>query len=112
MRPTLLSVFIAVALALSMLAGTQATQADGLAPQTAPSAPRTLSGSWTVRRDSVVGYRAREALLSVGSPYDVVGRTSVVTGLIRMTKTTLTAAAVSADMRTLTSDNSGRHSDL
>jgi polyisoprenoid-binding protein YceI len=110
MRPTMLAVFIA--LALAVIAGAQATRADGLAPQAAPHAPRTLSGSWTVRRDSIVGYRTREALISVGSPYDVVGRTSVVTGLIRMTKTALTAAAVSADMRTLTSDNGERDSDL
>jgi polyisoprenoid-binding protein YceI len=105
----LLVVNILVLAVTAPLAATASAPALG-----APAARRggSPAGTWKVRQDSVVGYRAREKLLSAPAPHDVVGRTSVVTGAIRMTRSSLVAASVSADLRTLTSDDGTRDADL
>ncbi|MDH3683041.1 MAG: YceI family protein [Acidimicrobiia bacterium] len=67
-----------------------------------------LTGSWTIvgGGSSFVGYRIDEVLTTVGD-FSVVGRTEDVVGTIDADDTT-TAAALVADMTTLTTDNGAR----
>jgi polyisoprenoid-binding protein YceI len=102
-----------VALAGLVLAGiavSPVSPAVGARTARAPQLP--LNGIWKVRQDTVVGYRAREELFGAAAPHDVVGRTSVVSGKIALTRTALATATVTADMRTLQSNDGTRDADL
>jgi polyisoprenoid-binding protein YceI len=70
------------------------------------------AGSWTVASGSQAGYRVRETLASVGAPSDAVGRTSSVHGTVTIidtgTTSAVSAASLTVDVNTLTSDRSMR----
>ena len=63
-------------------------------------------GTWKVGSGSVVGYRVNEVLF--GQNKTAVGRTSSVTGSLTASGTTITKATFTADMTTVTSDESRR----
>jgi len=81
------------------------------ASTTAP-ASTAVEGTWTVASGSQAGYRVREQLASLAAPSDAVGRTSAVTGTLMLTQTasgySVTAAAFSVNVSTLTSDRAQR----
>ena len=81
----------------------------GLSPGgTATTVTGTASpeGTWTVGPGSVVGYRVAEVVF--GQKGEAVGRTSSITGTTEIRGTTLTAAAFTVDMRSVTSDQERR----
>ncbi len=99
-----------------------------LAQSVAPSQPAAasvapasaLDGTWTVDptlgsfddfSGSWVGYRVQEELAGVGGT-EAVGRTPDVTGSITLAGTSLAAADLTADLRTLQSDESMRDGQL
>lgn len=63
-------------------------------------------GAWTVTEGSEAGYRIGEVL--TGEQVEVVGRTEQVTGTATVTDGQLTAAQVTVDASTLTTDQSAR----
>jgi polyisoprenoid-binding protein YceI len=79
----------------------EATQDDGAA---------TPDGTWQVSGDgsSFVGYRVKEQLASLSSPNEAVGRSSAVTGTMRVAGDTVEAVKVEADLTQLTSDEGRR----
>jgi polyisoprenoid-binding protein YceI len=93
-----------------------------LALGTSPATPSTTSaaspgtsdasGSWTVTSGSQAGYRVRETLAFVGAPSDAVGRTSSVHGTMTVAQAgsayTVSAASLTVDVNTLTSDRAMR----
>ncbi len=88
------------------------------APGTTGGAP--LDGTWTVSTsigsfsdfsDSFVGYRVNENLAQVGST-TAVGRTPDVSGSLTFSGSSVTAAAITADLTTLRSDKSMRDGQL
>lgn len=72
----------------------------------------TAAGTWTVATGSFAGYRVREQLAILSAPTDAVGRTSSVTGSITLAQSgstyTVTAASITVDVTTLTSDRAMR----
>jgi polyisoprenoid-binding protein YceI len=77
------------------------TQADGAA---------TPDGTWRVSDDgsSYVGYRVKEQLAFLGSPSEAVGRSSAVTGTMRVAGDTVEEVRIEADLTQLTSDEGRR----
>jgi polyisoprenoid-binding protein YceI len=81
-------------------------------PTTSPSGSTAQSpaagapGRWTVGDGSVVGYRVNEVLF--GQKNEAVGRTDQVTGSLTADGTSISAASLSVDMTTVTSDESRR----
>ncbi len=88
--------------------GTPAT----VPPASASSAPASsagaagIDGTWTVSDGSQAGYRVAEILN--GQSTEAVGRSSVVTGQLTIGGTQATAAMLTVDMTTVTSDESRR----
>lgn len=76
----------------------------------------TVAGTWTVGSGSVAGYRVREQLASLSAESDAVGRTDAVTGSITVetsgSTSTLTAASLTVDTTSLTSDKPQRDNRL
>jgi polyisoprenoid-binding protein YceI len=79
-----------------------------------------ISGSWRVDTSigsfsdfssTFVGYRVREELARIGAT-EAVGRTPVVSGLLRIDGTTVTAGEMTADLTSLQSDESNRDRQL
>jgi polyisoprenoid-binding protein YceI len=68
-------------------------------------------GSFSDFSGSFAGYRVREELARVGAT-EAVGRTPDVTGSITIQGTSVTAAAISADLTTLRSDEANRDRQL
>jgi polyisoprenoid-binding protein YceI len=70
------------------------------------------AGTWTVASGSVAGYRVREQLASLPAPSDAVGRTSSVSGTVTISQSgstyTVSAASLTVNVNTLTSDRSMR----
>lgn len=66
----------------------------------------TTDGTWTLAGDSIVGYRVKEILF--GQSNEAVGRTSSVTGSMSVDGSSITAAAFTVDMTSVTSDESRR----
>jgi polyisoprenoid-binding protein YceI len=70
------------------------------------------AGTWTVASGSVAGYRVREQLASLSAPSDAVGRTSSVSGTVTISQSgstyTVSAASLTVNVNTLTSDRSMR----
>lgn len=69
-----------------------------------------VDGTWTVQANAdatFIGYRINEVLNTIGD-FEVVGRTSDVSGSLVIEGTTITEVSVVAQMDTLTTDNSGR----
>jgi polyisoprenoid-binding protein YceI len=89
-------------------------QATGSAPSTAPGGTATggtgaatpLTGTWRVAAGSVVGYRVKEVLF--GQDNIAVGRTSTITGQLKINGTTVTAGSFTVQMATIKSDQSQR----
>jgi polyisoprenoid-binding protein YceI len=114
----------AAALALPTASATpaaSATVAASSAPVSSavgspPAADGDVAGTWNVAADSVAGYRVREQLANLSAESDAVGRTDQVTGSITVesdgTTTTLTAASLTVDTTSLTSDESRRDNRL
>ncbi len=83
-------------------------EADGV--EAVPSAVDSLDGTWSVtpvEGQTFIGYRINEVLNTIGE-FEVVGRTTDVTGTLVGSGTTITAVEVVADMTSITTDNSGR----
>src|SRR5437868_7408882 len=77
------------------------------------AAPAVLDGSWVIRSSaSIVGFRAREKYLSLSVPSEVVGRTSVVQGMMKILKGKIVSTTVTVDMRTLKTDDPRRDETL
>jgi polyisoprenoid-binding protein YceI len=66
----------------------------------------SVAGTWRVSSGSVVGYRVSEVL--AGQNNVAVGRTSHVTGSLRISGYTVRAASFSVPMDTIRSDQTGR----
>jgi len=84
-----------------------------------PSATSTASGTtssgqatgasdatWKISSDSLVGYRVKEVLF--GQSNVAVGRTTSISGSMKVSGTTVTAATFAVDMTTVASDQSRR----
>ena len=109
---------IAVALVYFVIFPSSSPQKLGLtAASSTPSAtasgdPSAGPGTWTVTSGSQAGYRVREQLAFVGAPSDAVGRTSSVNGTVTVTRAgstdTVSAAKLTVDVSSLTSDQSMR----
>lgn len=70
----------------------------------------SLDGTWSVtpvEGQTFIGYRINEVLTTIGD-FEVVGRTTGVTGTLEGSGTTITAVDVVADMTTITTDNGAR----
>ena len=82
-----------------------ATTATTAAGATA-AAPATFEGTWTATSGSQAGYRVKEVLF--GQSAEAVGRTSNVDGALTISGAKVTAAAISVDLASVTSDRSQR----
>ncbi len=83
---------------------------DGTEETTDGEVIAEVGGTWTIRSNedaTFVGYRINEVLNTIGD-FEVVGRTSDVSGTIAIDGTTITDVSVVANMSSLTTDNSGR----
>ena len=80
------------------------------AGSTKPVSPGGLDGTWQVRAGgaSFVGYRVREQLTFLSAPNDAVGRTTAVSGTLRIAGNRVETADIQADLRQLASDESRR----
>lgn len=78
----------------------------------ATAAASASPGTWTVTSGSQAGYRVRETLAFVGAPSDAVGRTSSVHGTVSIvgsgSTVSVSAASLTVDVNTLTSDRAMR----
>ncbi len=74
-----------------------------------PPSGESLDGVWTVdtSQDSFAGFRVREELAGIGAK-TTVGRTRAVTGTVEFRGTTVTSAAIEADLTQLQSDSETR----
>lgn len=73
-----------------------------------------IDGTWTVvpnETATFVGYRINEVLSTIGE-FEVVGRTPDVTGTLTAQGSTIQSVDVTADMTTLSTDNSGRDGQM
>jgi polyisoprenoid-binding protein YceI len=93
-----------------------ASNASGASAAPAASLVGGVAGTWNVTAESVAGYRVREQLASLPAESDAVGRTSAVTGSITLqtsgSTTTVTAAQITVDTTSITSDKSQRDGRL
>jgi polyisoprenoid-binding protein YceI len=87
-----------------------ATTATTGSTQRAAGAAASPDGTWRVRADgaSFVGYRVREQLAFLSAPNEAVGRTTAVSGTLRIAGNRVESAKVEADLRELASDESRR----
>ena len=92
--------------ALSVDKRTTDTQATHNADASDGATTGSLDGTWKVASGSQAGYRVKEVLF--GQNTTAVGRTSGVTGHMTIAGTAVTAAAFTADMTSVTSDQSQR----
>ncbi|MPZ98498.1 MAG: hypothetical protein GEU80_04010 [Dehalococcoidia bacterium] len=97
--------------AVSSVAGATSTAAGTTEELAAPSSGRAdgdVRGAWAVDPEgSFVGYRVQEELARVGAT-TAVGRTSDVAGRLEFDGNAIMAVEVTADLTTLTSDESRR----
>src|SRR3954463_12951504 len=70
------------------------------------SSPTGIDGTWTASSGSEAGYRVKEVLF--GQDNTAVGRTTSVTGTIRIAGTKATAAKITVDLTKVSSDQSRR----
>src|ERR1700736_2497397 len=75
-------------------------------PSSTASSPSSLDGTWKVAAGSQAGYRIKETLF--GQSNTAVGRTSVITGSMTVSGTSVPAATFTVDMTTVTSDRTQR----
>jgi polyisoprenoid-binding protein YceI len=93
------------------LSSPTATPSGSAAASASPAA-----GTWNVASDSQAGYRVREQLASLPAPGDAVGRTSSIHGTVTIggsgSSASVSAASITVDVNTLTSDRSMRDARL
>ena len=65
-----------------------------------------VDGDWSVVAESIVGYRVKETI--VGQKTEGVGRTSAISGSLKIIDKQVTAAEFTVDMTTLKSDSTRR----
>jgi hypothetical protein len=98
--------FGAVIVLIVVMVQVYVTNASTPAPLTLPAAAEQpigpLGGAWEVTSGSAAGLRIRQTVLFADG--DVVQRTRSVTGELTATATTITAAAFTVDLTTLTDD--------
>jgi polyisoprenoid-binding protein YceI len=96
--------------ALDTAPTTAPASSAGASGDTSSGSATGADGTWRVRAggSSFVGYRVREQLTFLSSPNEAVGRTTAVTGTLRIAGNRVEAASVQADLRELTSDESRR----
>lgn len=82
------------------------TGSDGDTTTTTTTGPAGIEGTWMLQAGSQAGYRAKEVLF--GQSGEAVGRTQDVSGVLRVTGTTVTSVDVSVLMETVTSSESRR----
>ena len=70
----------------------------------------SVAGTWAVGPGSVAGYRVQEILL--GQHATAVGRTTRISGSVTISGTTVTSGAVTVDMASVESDQSGRNAQF
>lgn len=75
-----------------------------------PQVTNDVSGTWTIGKDSVVGYRVKEVLF--GQDTEGVGRTSQVTGSLTIADSAVTEAEFTVDMASIESDSGKRDSQF
>ncbi len=89
----------------------EAPEAQG-GTATSPVDAGDVIGAWRVAAGSEAGYRVREKLASLPAQSDAVGRTSVVTGTVRLVRQgngfTASGARFEVDLTTLRSDETRR----
>jgi polyisoprenoid-binding protein YceI len=93
-----------------------AAASTGAAASVASVGTGDTAGTWTVATGSQAGYRVTEQLANLPAQSDAVGRTDKVTGTITLTTsgstTTLTAADLTVDTTSISSDKSQRDNRL
>ncbi|MFM8520499.1 MAG: YceI family protein, partial [Acidimicrobiaceae bacterium] len=78
-----------------------------IAVESTTTAPASnIDGEWTVVAESIVGYRVKEPI--VGQKTEGVGRTSEISGSLKIADGQVTAAEFTVDMTTLVSDSTRR----
>ena len=86
------------------------------ATSSTPIDAAAIPGTWSVAADSVAGYRVRERLASLPADSDAVGRTNAITGSATIASSggslSVTAAELSVDMTSITSDRQMRDNRL
>ncbi|WP_432541916.1 YceI family protein [Kineococcus sp. SYSU DK002] len=82
------------------------TAATAATTPTAASDDATLDGTWAIAPGGTAGYRVEEVLN--GQDVTVTGRTDQVSGALTVTAGQLTAATVSVDLASVTTDSSQR----
>jgi polyisoprenoid-binding protein YceI len=110
----------ALALPTASPATTGSAGADPTASAGSSAAPAAstgdVAGTWNVASSSQAGYRVREQLANLPAESDAVGRTDQVSGSITLTTsggtTTLTAATITVDTTSITSDKAQRDNRL
>ena len=85
---------------------TTAATTAASAPGASDAAPAGIEGTWTVGEGSVVAYRVSETLF--GQSAEAQGRSEGVTGTLQVADTRVTAAELTVDMATFSSDESRR----
>ena len=88
--------------------------ATGGPTSTTAAASDPLSGTWAVQSGqeaTFAGYRINEVLTTIGD-FEVVGRTSDVSGSVTVDATTISAVDIEVDMTTLTTDNDRRDASM
>lgn len=117
--PTPVATAAAATEAPASAAPTEAAATAGV-PASPAAGGDGISGTWTVdpavaspddAPGSFVGYRVQETLASIGAT-EAVGRTPDVTGSVTVDGTTITAAALTADLTGLKSDDDRRDGQL
>ncbi len=102
--------------AATSASGSSAASTAGSSAVPAASFDGSVAGTWNVGTGSVAGYRVREQLAGLSAESDAVGRTDKVTGSITIetsgSTSTLTAASLSVDTTSITSDKSQRDNRL
>jgi len=97
-------------------ASTTATASGGASSPATGGSTGDVAGTWTVASGSQAGYRVTEQLANLPAQSDAIGRTDKVTGTITLTTngstTTLTAADLTVDTTSISSDKSQRDNRL
>ena len=91
---------------LSLKPSATGSAPSAAAGSTGAGAATPLTGTWRVASGSVVGYRVKEVLF--GQDNIAVGRTSTITGQLKINGTTVTAGSFTVQMATIKSDQSQR----
>ena len=100
---------LALATDVAPEAAALASDDEGSALPDAGLTAETLEGAYTLdAARSFVGYRVREKLALLPAPNEAVGRTSEVTGSLTVTGLDVNPVEVTADLTTLTSDETFR----